>query len=82
MMGYIKNSPRTKMSRFFVRQTFPPKCVCHGLDKSVLNVLGTGLPGSRIKMIIHNRLYLISIKMIRDQIFETSPGTQIVILLQ
>ena len=24
LMGYIKNSPRTKMSRFFVRQTFPP----------------------------------------------------------
>jgi hypothetical protein len=38
MMGYIKNSPRTKMSRFFVRQTFPPKTKCLVLDLSVLHV--------------------------------------------
>ncbi len=36
MMGYIKNSPRTKMSRFFVRKSFPPKCICLVLDLSVL----------------------------------------------
>ena len=27
MMGYIKNSPRTKMSLLFVRKTFPPKYI-------------------------------------------------------
>jgi len=41
-MPIIENGPNKFFLRNFVRQTFPPKCVCHGLDKSVLNVKKNG----------------------------------------